>query len=312
MHFIVFLWIGSGLLVFTVFPSVLGAIWNIVWLQRWADALVYGAIIFLLYFVLLLLSKAEKNREDMTRMVRYISLMESKKTPITGKEVFIVRVYNEAPVLKSTLESIIDAGYHNILVIDDGSNDRSYDILQGFWDAITVVRHYENRGAWAALETGFEYIRRYGDVSYVITFDADGQHDISDAATLIDSADQNSELGAILGSRFIEDTQSNVPLLRRIILFIGRFFTLVVSGVYLTDTHNGFRLFTQATIEKIHLNIDTMAYASELIEAVKQNNISFVEVPVHISYSEYSLQKWQSSGNAIAIAMKFIWSKFFR
>lgn len=68
----------------------------------------------------------------MTRMVRYLSLMESKKTPITGKEVFIVRVYNEAPVLKATLDSVIDAGYHNILVVDDGSNDGTYDILQDF------------------------------------------------------------------------------------------------------------------------------------------------------------------------------------
>ena len=312
MHFIVFLWIGSGLLVFTFFPWVLAAIWNIAGLQRWADVLVYGSIIFLLYFVLLLLSKAEKNREDMTRMVRYLSLMESKKTPITGKEVFIVRVYNEAPVLKATLNSVIDAGYHNILVVDDGSNDGTYDILQDFWNAITVVRHYENRGAWAALETGFEYIRRYGDVSYLITFDADGQHDITDAATLIDTADNNSKLGAVFGSRFIEDTGTNVPMIRRAILFMGRFFTLIVSGVYLTDTHNWFRLFTQASVEKIHLNIDTMAYASELIEAVKQKNINFIEVPVHISYSEYSLQKWQSSGNAIAVAMRFIWNKFFR
>jgi polyprenyl-phospho-N-acetylgalactosaminyl synthase len=75
-------------------------------------------------------------------------------------------------------------------------------------------------------------------VSYLITFDADGQHDITDAATLIDTADNNSKLGAVFGSRFIEDTGTNVPMIRRAILFMGRFFTLIVSGVYLTDTHN--------------------------------------------------------------------------
>ena len=51
LHFLVFLWVGGGLLVFTFFPQVLDAIWKIVGLQRGADALVYGAIIFLLYFL---------------------------------------------------------------------------------------------------------------------------------------------------------------------------------------------------------------------------------------------------------------------
>ncbi|EKD29755.1 MAG: hypothetical protein ACD_78C00288G0001, partial [uncultured bacterium (gcode 4)] len=54
LHFLVFIGIGAGLLVFTFFPQVLDAMGRIFGIQRGADVLVYVSIIFLLYFVLLL------------------------------------------------------------------------------------------------------------------------------------------------------------------------------------------------------------------------------------------------------------------
>ena len=78
LHFLVFLSVGAGLLVFTFFPGILDVIGRIFWLPRGADLLVYVSIIFLMYFVLLLLAKTEKNREDITRLVREVAILESK------------------------------------------------------------------------------------------------------------------------------------------------------------------------------------------------------------------------------------------
>lgn len=78
LHFLVFIGIGAGLLVFTFFPQVLDTMGRIFGVQRGADVLVYTSIIFLLYFVLLLLNKTEKNREDVTRLVREIGVLEDK------------------------------------------------------------------------------------------------------------------------------------------------------------------------------------------------------------------------------------------
>ncbi|MDP2104017.1 MAG: DUF2304 domain-containing protein [Candidatus Gracilibacteria bacterium] len=78
LHFLVFIGIGAGLLVFTFFPQVLDLMGRIFGIQRGADVLVYVSIIFLLYFVLLLLNKTEKNREDVTRLVREIGVLEDK------------------------------------------------------------------------------------------------------------------------------------------------------------------------------------------------------------------------------------------
>jgi len=58
--------------------------------------------------------------------------------------------------------------------------------------------------------------------------------------------------------------------------------------------------------------MDGMSYASEMIDIIAQKNIKFKEVPVDIIYTDYSMYKWQKSSNAINIAFKMIWIKFFR
>jgi small membrane protein len=79
LHFLVFLGVGSGLLVFTVFPNSLNLLGQLFGLQRGADLLVYASIIFLFYFVLLLLRKVENTREEVTRLIREIALSNAKK-----------------------------------------------------------------------------------------------------------------------------------------------------------------------------------------------------------------------------------------
>lgn len=82
LHFLVFLGIGGGLLVFTFFPEIRDSVGRIFGLSRGADALVYGAIIFLVYFVLLLLGKVVENRENLTKVIREYSLNASERKTI--------------------------------------------------------------------------------------------------------------------------------------------------------------------------------------------------------------------------------------
>ncbi|PZM86731.1 glycosyltransferase family 2 protein [Candidatus Gracilibacteria bacterium] len=207
---------------------------------------------------------------------------------------------------------LISNGYKNILVVNDGSIDSTKNILEKFSDKIVFLNHPTNRGAGAALETGFEYIRRFVDVNYIITFDSDGQHLVSDIKKFLDKFEQDEELGAIFGSRFLQKSETNVPFFRRIVLFLGKIFTFLVSGVMLTDAHNGLRGFRLETIKKIKLKMDSMAYASELIDEIRKNKIKYSEVFVVIKYTDYSIGKGQSSLNAINIAIKVIFNKIFK
>ena len=302
----------SGLLVFTFFPNILDAVWWFFWLQRGADLLVYSSIIFLVYFVLLLLSKHVENKDALTKLVRENAIEHSQKKIIEWNIVFIVRVYNEASVLEWVIQEIIDSNHGNILIVNDGSTDNSRVLLEKFWNKITLLNHLQNRWWWAALRTAFEYLKRYGKTQFVVTFDADWQHSLTDLNNFIQSFKENEKLDIVLWSRFIEDTKTNVPLSRRIILSWWKIFTYFMSNIYLTDSHNWYRMFKLDCLDKIEISMDWMEYASEIIESIWKYNLAYKEVPVNIKYTQYSLKKGQHNSNALSIAGRFIWSKFFR
>ena len=228
--------------------------------------------------------------------------------------IFLIRTYNEWKYLLDTIEKIKKAWYEKILVVDDGSKDGTKEILETRSD-IYYIRHLINLWAGAALETGFEFIRRNYktlQIKYVVSFDADGQHQIQDLENFKQVLEEDNSVDVVLWSRFINNTAYNIPFTRKIILLLWNIFTFFLSNIKVSDPHNGYKMFTINAIEKIYLTIDNFAYASELIDQIAKNKLKFVEVPVNIVYTDYSLSKWQKSLNAINIALKMIWSKFFK
>lgn len=312
LHFSIFLFTWVVLFILSIYPSLLNDIWRFFWVARWADVIVYGSIVFLFYFALLLFKKIVENQDDMTFLVREFAIENSNKKEIRWKEVFLVRVYNEEQVLEENIKKILDAWYKNILIVNDGSRDNSKQILEKFGDKIILVSHLKNRWWWAALETGFEYLRKYGKCEYVITFDSDGQHNIKDAERFIHKLDKEKDVDIVFWSRFLKWAKTNVPFFRKIILLWWKIFTNIISWVRFSDSHNWYRAMRLKVLKKIHLTTDNMAYASEFIDIVARKKIKFVEIPADIKYTEYSLHKWQKSSNAINIAVKTIWNKFFR
>lgn len=312
LHFLVFIWIWIFLPIFSFFPWILNKFWSFFWLQRWADLLVYSSIIFLLYFVILLLNKIELTKEDLTKLIREIALQNSKKQKINWEIAFVIASYNEEKIIKNTILNLLNSWEKNIIVVNDWSKDNSREILKEFEDEIVVLHHYKNRWQWRALETWFEYIRRYWKVNFVCTYDADGQHQLKDLEKFLTELKKDKDLEIVLWSRFIQKTQTNITLSRKIILKLWILFTYFISSLKLTDSHNWYRVFKKEVLDKLSISIDGMWHASEIVDIIAQKNIKFKEVPVDIIYSDYSMSKWQKSSNAINIALKTIWFKFFR
>lgn len=313
LHIFIFFWVSISILTFILFPWLLKTLWDIFWVQRGADVLVYVSILFLLYFVLFLFNKIQSTWHSLTLFVREMAIENSEKKIISWEKVFLIRAYNEWKVIEQTLKTILDEWYEKILVVDDGSTDNSYNILKKYDDKIVYIKHLKNRWAWAALETWFEYIRRYWkNIKYIINFDADMQHDIKDLNNFFDKFNKQKDLDVVLWSRFIGKSKTNFPFIRKMVLIGGRFFTFFLSWVWLTDSHNWYRVFTYKFIKNVSLSMDGMAYASELVEKIKKQKLQYAEVPVNIKYTEYSLSKWQKSSNAINIAFTMIRKKFFK
>lgn len=232
-----------------------------------------------------------------------------------NKFIFLIRAYNEASHIGKVIDGIIEAWYTEILVVDDGSTDGTNEFLREKYEKkIHIVRHVLNRGWGAALETGFSYVRLHAekyDWRYIVTFDADGQMNIADMKTFMEYLQNHPDTEVIFGSRFIGKTRSNIPWYRRLVLIGWRIFTSLISGVNLTDAHNGYRLLFIDVVRKLTLTMDGMEYASELVDEIHNLGVHIHEVPVNIHYDAYTLGKWQRFGWPLRIALRMIYKKFF-
>lgn len=306
-----------SLIIFTIFPFFLQKLWLFFWLERGADLLVYVSILFLLYFFLYLLKDTEKIHIQITRLIRELAIQNKKnQEKLIPEKILVIACYNEEKVIKQTIKTILQnhEKFH-IIIINDWSTDKSQNILENLANThqnITILSHSQNLWQWAAIETGFEYIRRnFQSSKYVATFDADGQHHINDVLKMIKILDENPKIQITLGSRFLDKSSTSIPFFRKIILKLWIIFTKMISGISLTDTHNGLRVFRAEALAQIKITIDGMWHASEIIDIIASQKISFKEVPVTISYTDYSLSKGQKSSNSIKIAFKMILKKFF-
>lgn len=220
-------------------------------------------------------------------------------------EVYItIPLYNDGKMILKVIKSLKEKGYNNIVVVDDGSKDNGYEAVKRNTDAI-VTKHIINRGQGAALQTGIEIALSKG-AKYIVTFDSDGQHDAKDIDNLVNTL-VKGKYDIVLGSRFLK--QNNVPIKKRILLKGAIVFTFLLSRIWLTDVHNGLRAMTADTAKKINIQHDRMEHASEILDKIKILNLKYIEAPVTIHYTKYSMSKGQSIFNSINIAWKLILAK---
>ena len=208
----------------------------------------------------------------------------------------LVPVYNESSVLARTVSDLRNS-FDHVVCVDDGSTDGSAEVARAA--GATVLRHCVNQGKGAALQTGFDYVLRHTDARLVVTFDADGQHLVADAETMVARA-RATGVDIVLASRFTGHTEA-MPRLRRLVLRGGLWFTRVTAGLDVTDTHNGLRVLSRSALTRIRLELPRMAYASELLAAIVPNGLTYVEEPVTVIYTEYSRAKGQRNSNSLNI-----------
>ncbi len=225
--------------------------------------------------------------------------------PSTGVWV-LVPAYNESRRLDATLHGL-DSFRPNIVVVDDGSSDDTYQAALGH--DVHVLRHLINLGQGAALQTALDYVLEEG-AEYIITFDADGQHSVEDLARLLEPL-RAGNADVVLGSRFLGQTVG-ITWSRWLVLKLGVLFTRLFSQIRVTDTHNGLRAMTRAAAERIAITQNRMAHASEILDQIRQSGLRFVEVPVTIYYSDETMAKGQSSWNALKIVSQLVLGRIVR
>lgn len=312
LHLLVFLWWSLILIIFTINTEALNNFWSFFGIARWADLIVYSAIIILAYFYISLLNA--QNRQDIkqTQIVREVSINNAVWNLWNAKTVFIIPAYNEKDTPIKTIWDILSQGFW-VILIDDGKNGELTNKLHKKYKLkpIVTIKHIVNLWQWWWLETWAEYIRKYWkNIEYVVHFDADWQHRLEDLKEFQKAFNEDPELEIALWSRFLWST-INMPKSKKITLKLWILFTRIFSWIKLTDTHNGYRMMKKETLDKIHISMNWMEHASEILDIIKHKKIKYKEVPIVVIYSEYSMAKWQKINNAFKIAKNLLYKKMF-
>ena len=205
----------------------------------------------------------------------------------------VVPLFNEETVIADVVRDARKT-FPNIVVVDDGSSDHG----------AMVVRHPVNLGQGAALQTGFEYALGVPTMRWVVTFDSDGQHQVSDVLAMLDKA-RTEDLRVVFGSRFL-DSRTTPSFMKKIVLRLAVGYTNVTTGTRLTDAHNGLRLLHREVVERLDITQNRMAHASEIVAQIGDMKVPYGESPVHILYTDYSKSKGQSLWNSVNILVELM------
>lgn len=218
----------------------------------------------------------------------------------TGARWAIVAARNEEKMIGGVIGGLVARGW-SVVVVDDGSTDNTLETALQY--GAVGIRHRINRGQGAALVTGIRYVLRRG-ATVVATLDADGQHDPDDLTALAEPV-ITGQADVAVGSRFLGSARG-MPGSRKALLRIATWLTRLHTGLLLTDTHNGIRVLSADAAAQIRLTQDRMAYASEFFDEIRRLRLVVVEVPVHLTYTEYSLRKGQRNRDALIVLLDYL------
>lgn len=203
----------------------------------------------------------------------------------------VLPAFNEEKIIQDTLREIQSVGYKNIIVVDDGSTDYTYERAKEI-PSIVVLRHKLNRGKGAATKTGIEAAKLL-DAGIIVTMDSDGQHNPQDIARLIEPIEKN-HCDVVLGTRL--QNPKGMPWYKICANHIGNALTWYFYGLWVSDSQSGFRAYSRHASELINTKTDRYEYDSEVIREIYIYKLKYKEVPIEVRYTEYSMGKIQKQG----------------
>ncbi len=222
----------------------------------------------------------------------------------------VIPAYNEEKMIQKTIKNLKDYGYNNIIVVDDGSKDRTYNLAKDM--DVIVCRHIINRGLGGALGTGIKCALLYNP-KVIVTFDADGQHHPGDIEKVVKPILEEG-YDFVIGSRMMDKKElKNMPLVKRIGNFGLNFITYLMGGYFVTDSQSGLRAFSYNTAKKIVENLKSNRYevSSEFIILAKELNLKIKEVPIKTIYTDYSMSRGTNVITGFKILFKLLSQKLF-
>ncbi|HIJ59788.1 MAG TPA: glycosyltransferase family 2 protein [Nitrospirae bacterium] len=216
----------------------------------------------------------------------------------------IIPAYNEEEAIGGTLKrtlSAIDNIKKNteldeveVIVISDGSSDRTVDIVKGFKE-VTLISYEKNRGYGAAIKTGFQSARGW----YLGFMDADGTCDPNFFINLVKLC-KEKDAHIALGSRL--HSESKMPLVRRVGNVFYATLLTILSGRVVKDSASGMRVLTRDTVDWVYALPDGLHFTPAMSAYAMCNR----EVKILEEVMPYHEREGESKLNVIIDGLRFL------
>jgi len=187
-----------------------------------------------------------------------------------------------------------------VVVVDDGSSDETVSIATEA--GATVIEHEVNRGKGGAIRTLMQHVRDQDDVDALVVLDGDGQHLPEDIPDVVDPV-LEEECDVSIGSRYVEQEQTETPLHRRFGQRVLDYLTLGSSGENLSDTQSGFRALSPEAVSHLNLRTDGMGVESEMINEAVDHDLEIEEVPIDVRYEGVDGQTHNPFKHGLSVAV---------
>ncbi|EJL71093.1 DUF2062 domain-containing protein [Chryseobacterium populi] len=207
-----------------------------------------------------------------------MTLPEVQNAIIEKKICILIPTYNNEKTLRRVIDGVLDYT-SGIIVVNDGSTDSSFQILDGY-TGITVVNLPENKGKGNGLKTGFRKAKELG-YHYAITIDSDGQHYPDDIPVFVETLLKEKEDVLLIGNRNM--SQDGIPKKSSFGNRFSNFWFWFETGIKLEDTQSGYRLYPLLRIPKKYFT-PKFEFEIEIIVRSAWRHIPVKNVPVKVLY----------------------------
>lgn len=226
--------------------------------------------------------------------------MKHKELDISLDSIFaVLPAKNEGTRIEPVLVALQMQGIRNIIVVNDGSDDDTKEVVNKY-SGIVVLDHIINLGPGAATLTGVKYAMKNG-AKYVVTLDADSQHNPENILSLVEHLEEN-RLDLVIGSRFLQ--YNDIPFIRLLYNFAGNFISFLITGVYLSDSQSGMKAMSQKFAKQLDISFDGFEFCIEIIKQAKIHEAKIGEIPIDVKYTADTMSKGQNFQTGLGMLLK--------